>query len=83
MFVLSETGQVYMYIIKEIIPRKEDLALFGSKAATTIKGELQVQIDPIQIKGVGHIKQIACGLDHILLLDKDGELMTMGDDTFG
>ena len=40
MFVLSESGQVYMYIIKEIIPRKEDLALFGSKAATTIKGEL-------------------------------------------
>ena len=39
--------------------------------------------DPIKIKDIGVIKQMACGLDHILFLDKNGELLAMGDDTFG
>lgn len=38
---------------------------------------------PMKIKDIGFIKQIACGLDHILFLNKKGEILAMGDDTFG
>lgn len=38
---------------------------------------------PIKIKDMTSIKQIACGMDHILFLDNNGELLAMGDDTFG
>lgn len=41
------------------------------------------QDEPLKIKGIGQIKQIACGIDHILFLDKKGEILAMGDDTFG
>jgi alpha-tubulin suppressor-like RCC1 family protein len=42
-----------------------------------------VQDAPVKIKDIGPIKQIACGLDHVLFLTKKGEVMSMGDDTFG
>lgn len=38
---------------------------------------------PLKIKDIGSIKQIACGIDHVLFLTKKGEVMAMGDDTFG
>jgi len=38
---------------------------------------------PVKIKDLGKIKQIACGLDHVLFLNDKGELLAMGDDTFG
>lgn len=38
---------------------------------------------PLKVKGIESIKQIACGLDHILMLTNKGEVYAMGDDTFG
>ena len=82
MFVLTEKGEVFLYKIVEHVPKREAAALFGSQAAR-IRGELMVQDDPIKVKDIAVIKQIACGLDHILFLDENGEMLAMGDDTFG
>ena len=38
---------------------------------------------PVKIKDIGVIKQVVCGLDHVLFLTKQGDVMAMGDDTFG
>jgi len=38
---------------------------------------------PVAIKSLKDIKQIACGLDHVIFLNKQGEMLAMGDDTFG
>jgi alpha-tubulin suppressor-like RCC1 family protein len=40
-------------------------------------------VAPVKIKDIKNIKQIACGLDHIVMLDKSGSIKSMGDDTFG
>ena len=46
-------------------------------------GELMVNVDPVKIKDIGKVKQLATGIDHVLFLKQDGSLMAMGDDTFG
>jgi hypothetical protein len=56
MFVLSESGEVYLYKIVEHFPKREDLDLFGQKAAGKIMGELMVNVDPVKIKDIGKIK---------------------------
>lgn len=42
-----------------------------------------IQDTPPKIKDLSNIKQIACGIDHVLFLNKKGEVYSMGDDTFG
>lgn len=56
MFVLSEKGDVFLYRIRELVPKREDIELFGSKASSQIKGELLVNEDAIKIKDIGVIK---------------------------
>ena len=72
-----------MYKIKEHFPSREDLTLFGSGSTPKIRGELLLKEEPILIKGIPKVTQVASGLDHIIFLTKDGELYAMGDDTFG
>lgn len=69
MFVLNQQGEVFIYRIKEHVPKREEFDLFGQKSGARIKGELMVQDDPVKIKGIGKVKQIACGLDHVLFLE--------------
>ena len=38
---------------------------------------------PKPIKNLKDVKQIACVIDHVIFLNKQGELLAMGDDTFG
>lgn len=86
MFVLSKDGYVYMYKIDEKLPSRTELALNStlSKAVgSQITGEVKVSEAPIHIADLPSIKQIACGLDHALFLTGDGQVMAMGDDTFG
>ena len=83
LFVLSESGDVYLYKVVEHFPKREDIELFGAQARGQIRGELMANDAPVKIKDLGKIKQIACGLDHVLLLNDKGELLAMGDDTFG
>jgi len=37
----------------------------------------------MHVKEMPDLKMIATGLDHIVALDVDGKVWTMGDDTFG
>lgn len=83
LFVLSESGEVFLYKVVEHFPKREDVELFGQRAGGQIRGELMVNDAPVKIKDLGKIKQIACGLDHVLFLNDKGELLAMGDDTFG
>ena len=82
MFVLSTNGDVYLYKIAEDIPPPEEMGLLG-RAAQQIRGELKVDDAPVKITDLRDIKQIACGIDHVLFLDKKGDVYAMGDDTFG
>lgn len=70
MFVLTERGEVFVYKIKEHMPTREDMALFSARGAGQIKGELMINDAPVKIKDIGVIKQVACGLDHVLFLTK-------------
>lgn len=84
MFVLSEKGDVYVYRVEEHLPSRDTIAQFGRAGpASQIQGELMIFDKPKKVKDVGVIKQMACGLDHVVLLDKKGGLFAMGDDTFG
>ena len=84
MFVLSERGEVFVYIVEEHIPSRDQIESFGMGGAKSqIQGELMVFDTPRKVKDIPAIKQIACGLDHVVMLDKKGNLVAMGDDTFG
>lgn len=65
---MSESGDVYLYKIIEHFPKREEVDLFGQKAAGKIMGELMVNENPIKIKDIGKIKQLASGIDHVLFL---------------
>lgn len=72
MWVLKEDGNVYQYNVE---------AKFDEETRTirqpVIKNQRRV------IKSLSNIKQIACGEDHFVALDKKGLVYTMGDDTLG
>ena len=72
-----------MYRVNEHLPNREDVDLFGRSSQGFIKGELMVLDQPKKIEGVGKVKQVSCGLDHVVFLDETGQLYAMGDDTFG
>lgn len=67
----------------EHFPTREEMSHFGVRAQPKIKGELLVNEDAVLIKDLANVQQIASGLDHVLFLDDKGQVMAMGDDTFG
>jgi alpha-tubulin suppressor-like RCC1 family protein len=79
MFVLTEKGQCFVYII-EVSQLKRD-EMFA-KTAPEFTGELLFD-NAILIKDLPSLKMIACGQNHFLGLDKNGKVWAMGDDTFG
>ena len=79
MFVMSEDGKLYAFVIKEKAPEQSDIL---SRKKPQFMGELQLD-NPIHVKDIPALKMIACGLDHFIGLDKTGKLWGMGDDTFG
>lgn len=57
MFVLTERGEVFLYMVKEHLPSREDLTLYGkNNPAAQIRGELMVFDQPKKIKDIGYIK---------------------------
>lgn len=61
-----------MYQIIEHLPKRDEVDLFGRASQGFIRGELMCMDQPRKIEGVGKVKQIACGLDHIVFLDEKG-----------
>ena len=45
--------------------------------------EIKIGEKPRQVVSLKDIKQIATGIDHFVALTNSGEVLTMGDDTFG
>ena len=79
MFVMSEDGKLFVYAINEIPPEPTD---YFSKKRPEFTGELLLE-KPLHVKEIPALKQIACGVDHILCLDRSGKVWGMGNDTFG
>lgn len=76
---MSEDGKVYSFAIKENAPKRDDYFLQKRPQFT---GDLLLD-QPICVKDLPPVKMIATGLDHILVLDRKGQVHAMGDDTFG
>lgn len=80
MFVVAQDGKVYVFRIEEKAPSREE-AMFA-KFKPGFKGELIVD-KPIFVKDLPPMAMIASGVDHIVMLDRRGQVWAMGDDTFG
>lgn len=57
MFVLTERGEVFLYVVQEHLPSRENLQLYGKNSpAAQIRGELMIFDQPKKIKGLGVVK---------------------------
>ena len=57
MFVLTERGEVFLYVVQEHLPSRESLQLYGKNSpAAQVHGELMVFDEPKKIKGIGAVK---------------------------
>jgi len=65
MFVLTDKGSLFVYLIEEKAPDRSDP--FASKKSA-FTGNLLLE-KPIQVKDLPPLKQIGTGLDHFLGLD--------------
>jgi len=74
-WALNNNGEVYQWIIKA----------FGDDENDDDDRNLRFQINPKgkKVEVLKNISQIATGADHFVALDRDGNVWTMGDDTFG
>ena len=79
MFVVSECGKLFSFVIQEEQPSADDFLL---KSKPQFTGKLLLD-NPIQVPDIPPIKMAAAGLDHALILDRKGQVYAMGDDTFG
>jgi alpha-tubulin suppressor-like RCC1 family protein len=83
LFVLTNKGEVYVWVINYELPEEKD----GPKGDFFDKKpeEFDVEIikEPILIQELKNIVEIASGTDHFLARDKNGDVWAMGDDTFG
>lgn len=52
MFVLSESGDVFLYKINEYFPKKDEIGIIQNKNSAQIKGELMVNEVPVKIKNI-------------------------------
>lgn len=80
MFVMTEDGGLFVFVVEETAPNQEE-AMF-SKVKPEFTGELMVD-NPIRVKEAPKLKMIATGMDHLVAVDRTGQVWAMGDDTFG
>jgi alpha-tubulin suppressor-like RCC1 family protein len=79
-FFLSKDGGLYFINYKVSYPENKD-SFFSIKSNEEI-----ITIDQdklVHVKELKNIKSIAAGKDHIIVLDKDGNIFGMGDDSYG
>ena len=83
LFVLTEKGQVFVFkIVEKLSDTPKDMFDHLRKGPAQIETEILTD-NPINVKDLSNVKQIACGSDHFLALTQDGKVFAMGDDTFG
>lgn len=81
MFVMGQDGRLFVFRIEEKAPTREE-QMFSKHMKAQFTGEL-IMDSPIFVKDLPPLKVIATGVDHIVMLDKTGQVWAMGDDTFG
>jgi alpha-tubulin suppressor-like RCC1 family protein len=70
MFVLNDLGEVYVAKIEELVLNDDQIRLIKTAPQ---KIQAQVQFDSlVHVKDLKNVKQMACGNDHFLALDKQG-----------
>jgi alpha-tubulin suppressor-like RCC1 family protein len=79
-FFITKDGKLLFINYKVTTPQNKD-SYFTIKSNEEIVNILDDQI--IHVKELSNIKSIAAGKDHIIALDKDGNLFGMGDDSYG
>ena len=79
LFFTDKKKKLYMYslIIGEI--DNDSLYIVGPQ----IPQELNISSKLIEIKEVNNVKQIESGNDHLMILQDNGDVWGMGDDSFG
>lgn len=80
MFVMTENGELFVFPITEIAPSQEEMMF--SKKRPEFTGEVDVE-KPVRVKEMPALKMISSGVDHLLALDRKGQVWAMGNDTFG
>jgi alpha-tubulin suppressor-like RCC1 family protein len=80
MFVMTENGELFVFPIAEIAPSQEEMMF--SKKRPEFTGEVDVE-KPVRVKEMPALKMISSGVDHLLALDRKGQVWAMGNDTFG
>ena len=79
-FFITKDGGLYFINFKVTIPENKDNYF-------TIKSneeKVSIMSDKIiHVKELRNIRSISTGIDHIIALDKDGQIFGMGDDSYG
>jgi len=79
-FFITKDGKLLFINYKVTIPENKD-SYFTIKSNEEIINIFDDKI--IHVKELSNIKSIAAGKDHIIALDKDGNMFGMGDDSYG
>lgn len=82
MFVLTQDGKLFVYRIEETPLSREEVMFNRMGGGLPFKAELIIE-SPIQVKDLPPMKMFASGIDHLIMLDRNGQVWAMGDDTFG
>ena len=69
MFVLGQDGKLFVFRIEEKAPSREDQIF--SKMRPQFTGELLIE-NHIVVKDLPPLRMIASGVDHIIMLDRNG-----------
>jgi alpha-tubulin suppressor-like RCC1 family protein len=79
-FFITKDGKLFFINYKVTIPENKD-SYFTIKSNEEIINIFDDKI--IHVKELSNIKSISTGKDHIIALDKDGNMFGMGDDSYG
>lgn len=74
-WALHDNGDVYQWQLKALVEDENDIDEENLKFEINKKGR--------KIEALKDVAQISTGDDHFAAVDKDGNVWTMGDDTFG
>ena len=79
LITLTQKGDVYIYDINVEILNQEQLKMF--KVPEIVNSSLNTE--PRKVNELKNIAEISAGERHVLCLDKQGNVWSFGDDTYG
>lgn len=82
LFALTDKKEVFVWKIRYTLPEGED-SNDDIYARDTKDFIVEILVEPVQVKELKDIEEIASGTDHFIARDSNGDVWAMGDDTFG